>query len=115
MADDRHVAKLADLVDVANIADPVVASDAHPPARALKVAAGHRFDQVLSRLRRVDAPVQAVLPVLDLQRAGMSADRNASVIDGRDETVEARVAQRPRLDHFAEAAEVAALDAVRDA
>jgi hypothetical protein len=111
---DRDVAKLVDLQDVADVAAPLILGDAHPPARGPQVPALDRLDDVLAAARRVHAPVQPVVTVLQLEGAGVPADRDAGVIDGRDEVVEVRAPERRRLDDLPPAAHVAALGAVGD-
>src|SRR4051794_175272 len=102
---------------MAHVAAPLVAAlgDTHPPRAAGEVAALDGLDDIATRRRRLHRPVQPVVALLDLERAGMPADRNADVVDGRDEVVEADAAQGGRLDDLFPAAEVAALDAIGDA
>ena len=104
--DDRDVAEGGDLVHVTDVSLPRVARDAHPPRAGAKVASLDRLDHVLAARRRVDRPVRAVCALLDREGGREPPERQAAVLDGRDELGEVGAAERARLDHLAESAEV---------
>jgi hypothetical protein len=112
--DDADVAELGDLLDVPNVAVPAVLGDDHPPGAGAQVTALDGLADVGAALGEPDGPVQAIRLVLELQGAGIAAERDPGVIDTRDEVVELRVGQAAGVEDLAEAAEVAALDVVGD-
>jgi hypothetical protein len=105
--DDCDVAQLGDLMDVANVASPLVASYSHAPAASAKIAALDGLTDVLAALGRVNGPVEAIRSVLELEGAGIAANGHARVIHRGDEIVKAGGVQRARFDHFTPAAHVA--------
>lgn len=60
--------------------------------------------------RGAERPVHAVVAILELEGAGVAGERDAAVVDGRDELVEARAVERAAVDDLSPS-EVAGFDA----
>src|SRR4051812_46107259 len=84
----------------------------HEPARRSPRCTASRTSARLSGSD--NGPVGAVVAVLEVQRGRVPADRDADVVDGRDQVVQPCRLQRAGLDDLAPAAQVTALDAVGD-
>jgi hypothetical protein len=99
---------------VPDIAAPLVTRDGHAPGASFEVSTLDGLPDVGAALGKLDGPVRAVAAVLEVQRDRVAADRDADVIDGRDEIVELRAGEGAGFDDFTPAAEVAGFDAVGD-
>src|SRR5687768_14945534 len=97
-----------------NRSAPLVASNAHPPRPRGEIATLDGLDDVRPARGRLNAPMEAVVAVLELERAREAAEWHAPVVDGQHEVIELRALQSTRFDHLTPAAEIAALDAVGD-